>query len=216
MEQIGPLSSDLVEKYHAWKATGYADNRAEFHRLVDEGQTPSGMVISCCDSRVQPEHMFGAAAGTFFVHRNIANFVPPYDPGGDGLGTSAAIEYGVTALKVPRIIVIGHSQCGGVAGCHAMCNGEAPQLEAPSSAVGRWVGMLKPAFAKVDSGTPKEHQLQAFEQQSVIQSLENLMAYPYVAEAVRDQRLALHGLWIDIRDGALRQFSTETGTFDAI
>ena len=60
------------------------------------------------------------------MHRNIANLCRPIRPRrvkvvADAHGTSAALEYGVRALKVPHVLVLGHTQCGGVQGCHDMC-----------------------------------------------------------------------------------------------
>jgi carbonic anhydrase len=97
------------------------------------------MVISCCDSRVHVTSIFGADEGEFFIHRNIANLVPPYNPDGEYHGTSAAVEYAVTSLGVAHIVVLGHSNCGGVKGCHDMCSAT-PRLERnpPSSAAG-WI-----------------------------------------------------------------------------
>jgi carbonic anhydrase len=151
------------------------------------------MVISCCDSRVNITHIFGADQGEFFMHRNIANLVPPYNPDGDHHGTSAAIEYGVTALNVANLIVVGHSQCGGVAGCDAMCNGLAPELEAKTSFVGTWLNMLRPGHERVKD-LPDEERLTALEKEGVIVSLENLATFPFISERIADGRLALHGL----------------------
>ena len=72
------------------------------------------MVIGCCDSRVSPEVIFDARPGELFVVRNVANLVPPYSPDGQAHGVSAALEFGVAALKVQHIVVLGHAQCGGV------------------------------------------------------------------------------------------------------
>src|SRR3546814_5615991 len=75
------------------------------------------MVIGCGDSRVAPETIFDADPGEIFVIRNIANLVPPCEPDAETSfhGTSAAIEFGVNALKVKHIVVLGHASCGGVA-----------------------------------------------------------------------------------------------------
>ncbi|MBV1902230.1 MAG: carbonic anhydrase, partial [Marinosulfonomonas sp.] len=133
MELTKHLPAYLVQRYHGWKATTYSENKAWYRRLADDGQHPRAMVISCCDSRVHVTSIFGADQGEFFIHRNIANLVPPYEPDGDHHGTSAAVEYAVTALKVAHIIVLGHSNCGGVQGCHDMCSGKAPELDATTS-----------------------------------------------------------------------------------
>ncbi len=216
MENIRPLPSFLVKRYQGWKATNYVENKAWYRKLADEGQRPRGMVISCCDSRVNVSSIFGADAGEFFIHRNIANLVPPFKPDGDRHGTSAAIEYAVTALHVPHLIVIGHSNCGGVAGCHAMCSGAAPELEQDNSFVGRWMDILRPGYERVDGKASEEDQLRALERQSVIVSLENLLTFPFITDACEKGELSLHGLWTDIGEGALYQYEADSREFSAI
>lgn len=116
MPNAKPLPQYLVQRYKGWQATTFADNRHWYRRLAEEGQRPRAMVISCCDSRVHVTSIFGADQGEFFIHRNIANLVPPYEPDGDHHGTSAAVEYAAQALQVAHVIVLGHSRCGGGAG----------------------------------------------------------------------------------------------------
>jgi len=106
MTQPKPLPSYLVQRYQGWKATTYAENEPWYRKLAEGGQHPRAMVISCCDSRVHVTSIFGAEQGEFFIHRNIANLVPPYQPDGGLHGTSAAIEYAVGELKVAHIIVL--------------------------------------------------------------------------------------------------------------
>ena len=180
MTQARPLPAYLVQRYHGWKATTYAENRAWYRRLAEDGQRPRAMVISCCDSRVHVTSIFGADEGEFFIHRNIANLVPPYNPDGDYHGTSAAVEYAVSALHVAHLIVLGHSQCGGVKGCHDMCCGQAPELEARSSFVGRWMDILRPGFEAVRAIADTAERMRALERQAVLTSLQNLMTFPFV------------------------------------
>ena len=213
MDFAKPLPGYLVKRYQGWKATAYQENQGWYRRLADEGQRPRAMVISCCDSRVHVTSIFGADQGEFFIHRNIANLVPPYEPDGDHHGTSAAVEYAVTVLKVSHLIVLGHSQCGGVQGCIDMCMGNAPQLEVKESFVGRWMDILKPKFDQVAGIEPAEAQARAFERQAVIASLENLMTFPFIAQGVEDQSLTLHGLWTDIGEGGLEWFDSAKGAF---
>lgn len=206
MHHAKPLPSYLVKRYHGWKATSYSENQAWYRRLATEGQRPRAMVISCCDSRVHATSIFGADQGEFFIHRNIVNLVPPYEPDGERHGTSATIEYAVTALKVAHLIVLGHSQCGGVQGCIDMCKGDAPQLEAKESFVGRWMDILKPKFDLVSDVEDPAEQARQFERQAVVASLENLMTFPFVAEAVQNGSISLHGLWTDIGEGGLEYY----------
>ena len=205
-----PLPPDLAKRYHGWKATTYAENKSFYKRLSEEGQHPRAMVIACCDSRVNAQSMFGADSGEFFIHRNVANLVPPYDPRGGHAGTSSAIEYAVTVLKVPHLIVMGHSKCGGVAGCYSMCSGHAPELEAETSFVGRWIDILRPGYERLPAGTDDER-IAALEKEAVLVSLENLMTFPFVKAAVEADLLTLHGLWTDIGEGTLETFDLEHG-----
>src|SRR6056297_1890046 len=101
-----PLPAFLVHRYHGWRATAYAEDKAWYRRLAEEGQRPRMMAIACCDSRVNVNSIFGAETGEIFLHRNIANLVPPYLPDGDPHGTSAAVEYAVRMLRVAHILVI--------------------------------------------------------------------------------------------------------------
>ncbi|WP_428927043.1 carbonic anhydrase [Marinibacterium sp. SX1] len=216
MRHARPLPTYLLQRYHGWKATSYAENRSWYRRLADEGQRPRAMVISCCDSRVHVTSIFGADSGEFFIHRNIANLVPPYEPDGDHHGTSAAVEYAVTVLKVSHLLVLGHSQCGGVKGCLDMCKGHAPELEVKESFVGRWMDILKPKFDKVSDLSDPVAQERALEKEAVLTSLDNLMSFPFVEERVRSGELGLHGLWTDIGEGGLQVYDPARGEFLAV
>jgi carbonic anhydrase len=211
MQQAKPLPTYLIQRYHGWKATTYAQNEPWYRRLAEGGQNPRAMVISCCDSRVHVTSIFGAEQGEFFIHRNIANLVPPYQPNSDHHGTSAAVEYAVTALKVAHIIVLGHSSCGGAAGCHDMCAGSAPELEEDTSFIGRWMDILRPGYERIKDINDEDERKRALEKQAVIVSLENLMGFPFVKSEVASGHLSLHGLWTDTGEGSLEHYTEEDG-----
>lgn len=206
MTAIKPLPSYLVKRYHGWKATTYRETASWYRRLAEEGQTPRAMVISCCDSRVSATSLFGADPGEFFIHRNIANLVHPYTSDGGDHAAAAAVEFAVGVLKVSHIIVLGHSGCGGAAGCHDMCAGKAPHLEDKNSFVGRWLDALRPAYPRVKDIENDATRYEAFEKEGILISLDNLMGFPFIEEAVQGGHLSLHGLWKNIGDGAIEQY----------
>lgn len=213
MHRVKSLPDYLLERYKNWKSHDFPLNRDLFRKLAVEGQTPRAMVIACCDSRVAIEAVFGQQVGEVFVHRNIANMVPPYTPDGQHHGTAAAVEFAVKYLKVNHIIVMGHSSCGGVRGCLAMCAGQAPDLERRESFIGRWLDTLRPGVARIADITDETDRQTALEKEGIQISLENLMAYPFVADAVDAGTITLHGLWTDLAemdletfDGAVRHF----------
>jgi len=206
-----PLPGYLAARYHGWRATTYAENRGWYRRLAEEGQRPRMMAIACCDSRVNVNQVFSAETGDIFLHRNIASLVPPYEPDGDPHGTSAAVEYAVRMLRVAHILVIGHSDCGGVKGCHDMCCGLSEDLGRSTSFVGRWLEILRPGFERVAGMNDGPERLRALEKEAVVTSLGNLWSFPFVRSAVQTERLALHGLWFDIGEGRLEAYTPASG-----
>ncbi|MEM6679488.1 MAG: carbonic anhydrase [Pseudomonadota bacterium] len=212
MPPASPLPNYLRKRHAGWLATGFAENRAWFQTLASSGQHPRAMLISCCDSRVNAVEIFGAEPGDLFVVRNVANLVPPHRPDHSHHGTSAAVEYAVTGLRVAHVIVIGHSGCGGIKACHDMCAGVdgAPEK---GSYVGRWMDILRPAYERVAAREVPEERLSALEKEGVVASLANLATFPFVAEAVAKGTLTLHGAWLDLTSGALLVYDPESGTF---
>lgn len=213
MPHARKLPAYLINRFRGWRATDYADNKSWFLHLAQEGQHPRTMLIACCDSRVHVTAIFGADQGEFFIHRNIANLVPPFSPDGDHHGTSAAVEYAVSYLHVAHLIVVGHSNCGGVQGCHDMCAGQAPGLADGSSFVGRWMEILRPGYERTAGIPARAERIAAMEREAVRVSLENLMTFPFVREAVEAERLTLHGVWHDIGQGGLEYYDGQTDEF---
>ncbi len=210
-----PVPTYFSDRFHAWKSTKFDDSKAWYARLMTNGQHPRSMLISCCDSRIDAISMFGAEPGDLFALRNIANLVPPYTPDENHHGTSAGVEYAVNALKVAHILIVGHSNCGGAQACHDMCSGAAPELEAASSFIGRWMDLLRPGYDRVVASNPKDRAaaLREMEHETVRTSLRNLASFPFVKDAVDAGLLTLHGAWIDIAHGDMYGMNPEDETF---
>ena len=128
----------LIDGYRRFRSDRWPIERERFERLARR-QQPRTLVIACSDSRVDPSVIFSATPGELFVVRNVANLVPPYTPGAAYHGTSAALEFGVRALQVEHIIVLGHAQCGGA---RALLEGTPPSL---SDFVEQWLTIGEPA-----------------------------------------------------------------------
>ena len=192
----GPMDP-LLEGYRRFRAEIWPAERARYEALAHWGQSPETMVVACSDSRVDPQTVFGAVPGEMFVLRNIAGLVPPYQPDAGYHGASAAIEFGVRVLKVSRLVVLGHAQCGGV---RAMALGAPPEAR---DFVASWVEIAKPALSD------EAARLENAEAAVVRLSLANLMTFPWVAEAVGQGRLALHGFRFDIHTGVLSRVEAD-------
>jgi len=190
---------DLIEGYRKFRAEVWPAERSRYEALAHWGQSPETMLLACSDSRVDPQSIFGAVPGEMFVLRNVAAIAPPYQPDTPGYhGASAALEFGVRVLKVSRLVVMGHAQCGGV---KALVYGAPPQAR---DFVAAWVDIGKPALPK--SGEPN---LADVEAEVVRLSMKNLMTFPWVAEAVEAGRLSVQGFMFDIHNGVLSRVTPE-------
>lgn len=216
---LGPalLPERLVSGYRAFLGGPFARERDRYRHLAKAGQTPRIMLIGCCDSRVSPEVIFDAEPGELFVVRNIANLVPPYGPNDDLHGTSAALEFGVIALRVRHIVVMGHAGCGGVA---AFARGEAAASHKPLSPgdfIGKWVSLIAPAAARTGPvGANPDTYIERLALASIIQGLANLRSFPWIATREQQGKLHLHGAYFGISAGTLLALDEVSGRFESI
>lgn len=187
---------------------------ADLFARLRKGQSPCTMVIACSDSRVDPLFLTNSHPGDLFVVRNVANLVPPCEPDTGRHGVSAALEYAVCHLKVDNIIVMGHSQCGGIRG---LMEGVCACSE--HSFIGNWVGIAQQAKDKVLAELPDKSvdmQAGACEKAALLVSLENLMTFPWLKERVDNGQVALHAWYFDLQAGTLSGYSTDSNSFEEI
>jgi len=170
---------------------------------VRDGQHPTILFIGCSDSRLVPYLLTGTGPGELFLVRNVGAFVPPYDGSAGYHGTSAAIEFAVLNLKVSKIIVCGHSHCGGIRALYEEIDPRAKNLAA-------WLELGREAALPVQV-TPEA--LRRTEQRAVVLQLERLMGYPMVREQVEAGEVTLHGWHYVIEEGEVHVFDVKLGEF---
>lgn len=209
----------LIEGALAFREREYRGDQVRMAELA-QAQKPEILLIGCCDSRVDLSLIAGAALGEIFTVRNVANLVPPFSYGnGAGQGVRAAIEYGVKALNVSQIVVFGHAHCGGIKAAIDHADGHTIQ----SDFIGDWLALAAPACHQVVADAAGHARPVAIsllkecsylvERASVLNSLENLRQYPWIAERVAAGRLTLHGWWFDLENGDLWATHPHTGQF---
>lgn len=201
----------LIAGYHRFRAGDYPKQKQLYEDLGTKGQFPQIMLIACADSRVDPTDIFDAYPGQMFVARNVANIVPPLDETEGYHGTSAAIEFAVSVLKVKMIVVMGHESCGGIQGCLDGA-GDADD----GSYVGKWVSLINGVRDRVLARNPNPDALTLeMELEVVRQSLTNLMTFPFVKKAVEAGELTLQGAYFSIIKACL-MMADENGEFTRI
>jgi carbonic anhydrase len=205
-----PLPQQLIDGYRAFLIGRLRHEQDRYRDLAKSGQSPQVMVIGCCDSRVSPEVIFDARPGELFVVRNVANIVPPYAPDQRAHGVSAALEFGIAALKIRHIVVLGHAQCGGV-----KAYAEDAEPLSPGDFIGNWMKLMAPAADKVgprDALSPADY-LTRLEQANVVNSLDNLMTFPRLRKLIERSEVAVHGTYFGVSNGQLSVRDQTTGKF---
>lgn len=186
----------------------------ELASTLIEGQKPQALLIGCCDSRVDPAVLLNCNLGDLFILRNIANLVPPYLKNDDYHGVSSSLEYAVCHLEVSDIIILGHSECGGIGALMESSNGGDM-----GEFIGKWVNIAASARDKVLQDlpdAPRDKQARACEKEAVLVSLKNLMTFPWIKERVAKGQLSLHGWYYNIKTGQLRYYNQLTGEFEIL
>ncbi|MFM2422120.1 MAG: carbonic anhydrase 1 [Pseudomonadota bacterium] len=206
------LPDILIDRYRRFRFRHFATNQDHYENLAADGQKPTVMLVSCCDSRVDPETIFSAMPGELFVVRNVANLVPPYETTGKYHGVSAALEFATLNLKVQHIVVMGHSGCGGIRAC--LDHSAARQTEAQF--ISNWMSMLDTAKERVlaeHGKRPPAEMAHALEREAIVQSLANLRTFPCIQILEGKGRIALHGCHFEIASGTLFMLNQVTGSF---
>lgn len=192
---------NLIDGYRRFRARQSSETRQQWQQLA-EGQSPRAVIIACSDSRADPATIFDTDPGEIFVVRNVANLVPPFESNGGRHGVSAAIEFAVTQLNVPEIVVMGHESCGGISAALTGQFHDAPAGE--GGFVHRWMSQIDASAEAIarEHGTGPEGQ-KILEEASIRQSMANLRTFPFVAEREKNGALVILGCHFSIRDGKL-------------
>lgn len=190
----------------------YFDDKPDLYRELQAGQHPSTLLIGCCDSRVDPALLLGSDPGDIFTVRNVANLVPPCDPNQHFAGVTSAVQFAVEQLKVARIIVMGHAQCGGI---RALVEQRFSGVD-PMDYIGRWIRIAEPARERVAQQLPNASDTErrrACELAAILVSLRNLESYPWIKVQLDTGRLTLHGWYFDLDTGSLLAYSPRADAF---
>ena len=181
----------------------YPQHQDLFEKLA-LGQRPEALFITCADSRIDPCLLTQTKPGELFICRVIGNIVPPY-PDAVG-GVSATIEYAVGVLRVPEVIVCGHTDCG------VMKGAPNPQPLEQFPNVTAW---LRYANITHREPEPSAELLLTLTEANVVAQIRNLGTHPAVAARLEQGDLSLHGWLYHISSGMVAAYNAETGRFES-
>lgn len=190
----------MLDGYQSFREKYALGDKSIMHYLSRYGQQPKIMVVACCDSRVDPALILQCDPGDLFVVRNVANIIPPFEKDEAHHGTSAALEFGVCFLQVDHLILLGHSQCGGIQ----------TLLDCPHSNkndfIHNWVSLVRSNDTELND--PDEYAKFALHQ-----SHQNCLTFPWINERVNQKKLNIHLWFFDIKSGQIFTYSDKLKTY---
>lgn len=193
----------ILNGYHSFREKYAKGDLSVMRYLFRYGQKPQIMVVACCDSRVDPALILQCDPGDLFVVRNMANIVPPYEHDDAHHGTSAALEFGICFLKVKHLILLGHSQCGGI---QALLNNRSIGR---NDFISNWVNLMH-------SEAHTHYSADEYAKLALQQSYRNCLSFPWIKDKVQEQSLQLHLWFFDIESGQIFRYSQEEKAYKVL
>jgi carbonic anhydrase len=178
----------ILQGYEAFREKYVLNDHDIMQQLHAHGQRPKTMIVACCDARVDPALILQCDPGDLFVVRNVANIVPPYERDDGYHGTSAALEFGIRFLEVENLILLGHSQCGGI---NALLNQEAIKDD---DFISKWVSII---------GYASDLSVEECAKAAMFKSYENCLTFPWIRERIAQGKLEIHKWYFDIQSGEI-------------
>lgn len=205
----------LIEGNIQFRNKFFNEENSLFYNLAQTGQRPKVMVIACSDSRIDPSMIFNSNPGEMFVIRNVANLVPPCEDNNTYHGTSAALEFGINFLQVEHIIILGHTKCGGIEALIA--NAEKILNNKQQSFITKWMSIAIPAYKKIEqyhNNLNIDEKIVLCEQYTLINSLNNLLTFPFIQEKVTTQKLSVHAWYFNLENGKINSYDQQNETWN--
>jgi carbonic anhydrase len=199
-DSISPSMQRLIAGTRTFRQRIFLEKQDVYEQLAREGQRPHTLLITCADSRIEPEQLTQSGPGDIFVARNVGNLVPAY---GQVLGgVSAVIEYAVLALEVSQIVVCGHTHCGAMT---ALLNPE--QLKSMPTCR-EWLKNAEAALSIAQARTEGDKAPEAGRliEENVLLQLSHLRTHPSVAGRLAMGTLTVHGWVYDIGTGSVEMY----------
>lgn len=188
----------MLEGYQLFRKKYALGDKSVMQYLSYYGQQPQLMVIACCDSRVDPALILQCDLGDLFVVRNVANIVPPYEKDEAHHGTSAALEFGIRFLQVKHLILLGHSQCGGI---QALLKSDGSNKD---DFITNWVSLIK--SPPLDAKKAAAENPDDYAKLALNQSYLNCLTFPWINDKVNQKELIIHRWFFDIKMGQIFRY----------
>lgn len=199
------MTKDLIDGAAEFKHYHYEGDESLMSELVTSGQDPKYFIISCIDSRCNPGTIFRAKPGIFFSHKAMGAIVRPYKT---GTALSAALQFALEYNNIESVIILGHTNCGAIKAL-------AEEIDDPE--ISSFVSVAQHALDKAKTCCDNHDQIiTKTEQETILESMENLKKYPSVAKALNENRVTVKSWQFDLKSGDLREYDQTDNSFKNI
>jgi carbonic anhydrase len=178
----------------------------ELFETLSQGQKPHTLLITCSDSRIDPNLLTQTQPGELFVIRNAGNIIPPF--GSSGGGEEAAIEFAIDGLNVSNIVICGHSHCGAIAALM-----DKVDLN-PLPSVKHWLRHAQSTKKRILSCSKRnDYSLSDVVEENIFAQIDNLKTHPSVSSALREDKIRIYGWIYQLETGEIRIFDQKSKQF---
>jgi len=185
----------------------FPEKKSLFERL-SQGQQPEALFFTCSDSRIETAMITQTDPGELFVCRNAGNIVPPHSNQTGAM--TASLEFAMAVLKVPHIVICGHTECG------AMKGAMNPDSLTALPHVREWLSYSQAAVQIADelgAGMSEAERVRIVTEQNVVLQLQQLRTHPTVAVRLAKKEVTLHGWVYDIKTGEVSAYDAHSESF---
>ncbi len=199
-------SANDVLKHGVLKyASNYAKENKHLLSTLAQGQKPHTLLITCSDSRLNPNAFFSANIGELFIVRNVGNVVPPYMPN-NIYSEIAAIEYAVHELGVRNIVICAHTECGAVKASY-----ESGSNNLGYVGLDNWLSIIKSGFR---AHPPRD--VADGVRVNLLNQAQNLNSYPRINEMIEKGDIILNSWVYDVHSGHMLEWNKDEQSFNQI
>lgn len=197
---VSHLPTDVL-RHGVSKFSRYAEDYKDLIDTLAQGQNPHTLLITCSDSRLNPNAFFSASLGELFVVRNVGNVVPPYSTM-EHHSEAAAIEFAINGLNIRNIVVCAHTECGAVKASIKDMNNNS------KSGLDNWLEIIKEGFRR-----QKPIDANDGVQINLLNQMKHLKTYPLVKRLLARHQLTVSAWIYDVHSATVLEWDEKHNKF---
>lgn len=172
----------------------YVSNNQELLDKLAKEQNPHTLLITCSDSRLDPNAFLSVSLGEIFVVRNVGNVVPVFNAK-NSFSESAAIEFAIDVLNIRNVVICAHTECGAIKASIANLDSN------NKSGLDNWLQMIKDGLKK-----RKPHDIREGVELNLLNQVDNLKTYPNIKKLLQHKLITISAWVYDVHSAKILEW----------